>query len=183
MRIAEKRRTRVAIFGGSFNPPHLAHGQIAKWLFSKGLADELWVIPCFIHPFGKGLAPFKHRMEMCRLMFGKLALPIRVLDVEEKLGGLSHTIRTVEYLKLTYPDKAFRLLVGGDVAEQVDDWHDFAKIKREVGVIEVPRGESSPIIDISSTAIRENIAKGRVYRHMVEPEIAVYIVTKGLYRE
>lgn len=176
-------KERIALFGGSFDPPHIGHNEICKWVFSKGLCEQLWVIPCYEHPFGKNLLDFDHRLKMCRMAFGKLLLPISVLETERDIGGTSHTLRTILYLKGQYPEASLHLLVGGDVAEQMDDWYEFDKIRRNVAILEVPRGGNSPIPDVSSTEIRENITRGKQFTHMLEPEVAVYIVTNGLYRK
>lgn len=178
----KKLRERVALFGGSFNPPHVGHTAICKWLFSRGLADSVWVIPCYQHPFSKGLEAFEHRFAMCRLAFGKLLLPVEVSGIEMELGGVSHTLRTVEHLKDRYPDRRFYLVTGDDVKNQLHDWHQFEKIRRIVDIINVPRGEGSPIPNVSSTEVRRRLDIGQAFADLVETEVAVYIVTKGLYR-
>ena len=176
-------RRRIGIFGGSFNPPHKGHGEIVKWLFQKGLVDEVWVVPCYMHPFGKELAPFADRMTMARLVFAKLGLPVRVDDVEAQLGGESKTLKTVEHLLDQNKDKRFLLVTGSDIEKQTDKWHRFDRLRALVDFIKVPRGPDSPIPNISSTEVREGVASGDAdWREMVEPEIAVYIVTKALYR-
>lgn len=177
-----KDRRRVGLFGGSFNPPHIGHTVICRWLFKQGLVDELWVIPCFRHPLGKKLESFEHRLTMCRLAFLKLALPISIIDVEQKLGGVSYTLRTVEHLKGEYPHLRFLLVTGDDVQEQVGKWKEFGKIRKLVEVIRVPRGGGSPIPSVSSTFVRERMEHGKPYSDLVEREVAVYIITKGLFR-
>lgn len=173
---------RVGLFGGSFNPPHVGHTKICHWLFDENLIDELWVIPCFIHPFGKDLLPFEDRVIMSRLAFYKLDHEIRVLDVERELGGTSYTLRTIEHLKEKEPKADFYLITGEDVGNQSEAWRDFDKIKELVKVIEVPRGKNSPIPDISSTEVRRRLAAGEPFASLVETEIAVYLVTRGLFR-
>lgn len=178
----EKPRRRVGLFGGSFNPPHVGHSAICRWVFDRGLLDELWVIPCFIHPFGKELLPFEDRLAMCKLAFAKIQLPISVLDIERQLGGKSYTIKTVRHLELLHPRDDLFLITGDDVREQQAAWHDFGKITDIVDLIRVPRGAGSPIPDVSSTQIRERLAMNEPIAGLIEPEVAVYIVTKGLFR-
>ncbi|MBN1282660.1 MAG: nicotinate-nicotinamide nucleotide adenylyltransferase [Proteobacteria bacterium] len=174
----------VAIFGGSFNPPHIGHSEIVKWLLTKGLADEVLIVPCFLHPFGKELAPYEHRLAMARLAFERPGLPVSVSEVEGQLGGESRTLRTVEHLIGLNPDSRFSLVAGGDVEAEIDKWHRFDELKALVDLIKIPRGPGSPIADVSSTQIRERIASGDPgWRDMVESEVAVYIVTKALYCE
>lgn len=175
-------RKRVALFGGSFNPPHRGHTEIIKWLFARGIVDEIWVIPCFIHPFGKELLPFKDRLAMCDLAFKKLRLPIHILDVEQRLGGTSYTLRTVEVLKAENPDVRFLLVTGDDVQEETTKWQAFGRIRDLVEIVHIPRGPTSPIPDISSTDIRRRVEGGEPFAGLVEKEVAVYIITKGLFR-
>jgi nicotinic acid mononucleotide adenylyltransferase len=120
---------------------------------------------------------------MARLAFAKLGLPVQVSDVEGRLGGESRTLITVEHLIDLNPERRFILVAGEDIDAEADRWYRLDKIRALVDIVKVPRGLGSPIPDISSTQIREAVASGDVsWRDMVEPEIAVYIVTKALYR-
>lgn len=177
-----RQRRRVAIFGGSFNPPHLGHREIISWVFARGIVDEVWVVPCFRHPFGKVLEAFEHRISMCRLAFGGLSLPVRVLNVEGQLGGISYTLRTLEHLKGLYPDIRFSLITGEDVQHEVKLWKEYDRIRDLSDIISIPRGPVSPIPDISSTDIRSRINSSESFAEMVEKEVAIYIITKGLFR-
>lgn len=174
---------RVGILGGSFNPPHLGHLQICKYLFGRRECDEIWIIPCFQHPFGKIMAPYEDRLTMCRFTFQEMAGRVWVTDVERRLGGVSHTIRTLHYLKLQHPNFKFALIIGSDVAGDKEEWKEFNRIKDIADIIEIPRGENSPIINISSTDIRSKIRAGEKYDNFVLTPVAVYIVTHGLYHE
>lgn len=176
------KRKRVGIFGGSFNPPHAGHTVMCKWLFDEGLIDELFVIPCFIHPFGKDLLPFDERVVMCRLAFYKLNYEIRVLDIERELGGTSYTLQTVEHLKEKHPRADFFLVTGEDVRTETHEWKEFEKVKGLAQIINVPRGKDSPIPDISSTEVRRRLAAGEAFANLVENEVAVFLVTRGLFR-
>lgn len=148
-----------------------------------GVFEAIWIIPCYIHPLGKHLIPYEDRLQMCRLAFGKLDLPIHILEVERELGGESRTLRTVEHLNEKYPDRRFSFIVGGDIEAQEKHWHRFERIRELVDIVKIPRGEHSPIPDVSSTDIRRRIGANKPYRDSIEPEVAVYIVTKALYRD
>lgn len=174
---------RIALFGGSFNPPHVGHVEICQYLLDRGDCDEIWIIPCFQHPFGKSLAPFEDRLTMCRFTFQEFMSKVRVLDVEKRLGGMSHTVKTIQHLKIKYPNTKFMLIMGSDISEERSEWKDFDKIKEMVEVIEVPRGPDSPITDISSTEIRRRIQDGEKYVDLVPLPVAVYIITHGLYHK
>lgn len=173
---------RVALFGGSFNPPHIGHVAICEWLLAKDLADEVWVVPCLIHPFGKFLAPFAERFAMCLFAFQDIGPKVVVSKVEKFLGGTSHTVRTIRHLIDTHPDCKFSLVTGGDVGAQTKEWLDFDQIKKLVDVIAIPRGPRSPIPNISATQVRDRIAAGDSIVGLVPREVAVYIITHRLYR-
>lgn len=112
---------RVAVFGGSFNPPHVAHVLGAAFVLTTGEVDRVLIVPCFQHPFAKALAPFDDRLAMCRLAFAPLAA-VEVSDVERDLGGESLTVRTLEHLATRFPDWRLRLVVGADVVAEMDRW-------------------------------------------------------------
>lgn len=175
------RVKKVGLLGGSFNPPHIGHLEICRHLLDHKGCDQVRVIPCFQHPFGKELASFEDRLAMCRFAFQELGGRVRVDDVERSLGGVSHTVRTIQHLKFTYPDKDFTLVVGTDVGSEKGDWKDFDRIKEMVSIFEIPRGKTSFITDISSTEIRRKIKEGEEFGAFVAEPVSVYIITRGLY--
>ncbi len=180
---SDRVRKRMGLFGGSFNPPHIGHTAICRWLFDHGLVDGLWVVPCLAHPFGKKLAPFDDRLAMCRMAFSKLSLPIEVLDVERELGGVSFTLRTVRELISRHPEARILLVTGEDVKDETCKWHEFDKIRDLVEIVHIPRGPDSPVPDVSSTQVRERVEARQPVVDLVEREVAIYIVTKGLFRQ
>src|SRR5204862_8276407 len=82
-------RVRVALFGGSFNPPHIAHQLAALYVLETAPVDELWFVPAYEHAFGKPLAAFDDRLAMCKLTAAALGARARVSDVERAIGGAS----------------------------------------------------------------------------------------------
>jgi nicotinate-nucleotide adenylyltransferase len=173
---------RITIFGGSFNPPHIGHVSICEWIFAKELADEVWVVPCFIHPFGKHLAPFEDRYNMCLFAFKDLGPRVVVSKIERLMGGTSHTVRTIRYLIDGHPGCKFSLVTGGDIKAQAKEWQGFDQIKKLVPIIDIPRGPRSPIPDVSATEVRRRISAGEPFVEMIPRPVAVYIVTHRLYR-
>jgi nicotinate-nucleotide adenylyltransferase len=173
---------RIALLGGSFNPPHQAHVAICAWLLNNDLADRVWAIPCFEHPFNKELADFEDRLRMTRLAFEQFGERVVVSDVERELGGVSYTVRTVAHLKSRYPDDEFSFVMGGDVSGESGMWRDFGKIEEMVSLITIPRGEGSHVPDISATEIRGRVEAGQSIDGLVPPNVEVYIVSHRLYR-
>ncbi len=181
---------RVAVFGGSFNPPHVAHVLAAVYVLSTEPVDEVLVVPVYRHPFAKELAPYEDRLEMCRLAFGWIPR-VRVSTVERELGGESLTLRTLEHLRGTFPDWSMRLLLGADVIADLPKWHRFDRISEIASPLFVGRagvtteGAPEPILPrISSTEVREAIGRFDLERveKLVPREVITYAVRQGLYR-
>jgi nicotinate-nucleotide adenylyltransferase len=160
---------RVAIFGGSFNPPHVAHVLAVSYVLACADVDRVLVIPAFRHPFAKSLAPFEDRLEMCRLAFTDLGR-VEVSSVEGELGGESRTVRTLEHLHATHPRWSMRLVVGADVVHEMDRWTEPQRVRAlapplvlgRIGFALPPdhRGAPQVLPDISSTTVRQAIASG-----------------------
>lgn len=127
----------VAIFGGSFNPPHTAHVLLvrAALVHADGAARVI-VVPTFTHAFGKQLAPYQDRVEMCRLAFAPPLLPaelaerVEISDIERKLSGVSYTVETVRELRRRMPGVELRLLMGGDLASECATWRESDELFR-----------------------------------------------------
>src|SRR4051812_6311472 len=100
---------RVALYGGSFNPPHLSHQLAMVCALSTAPIDELWMVPTYKHPFDKPLAPFADRVRMCELAAAPFT-PVRVCRIEEELAGESYTLRTVKALQARHPWHQFSLV-------------------------------------------------------------------------
>ena len=191
---------RVAIFGGSFNPPHVAHVLAVVYALSTAPIDEVLVVPVFHHPFSKELASFEERLAMCELALGWIPR-VSVSSVERDLGGASLTLRTVEHLATTHPEWSLRLLIGADVLGDLPKWHRFDRIAEiaaplvlgRVGVVPPPPGEGPvpipaaplPVLPrVSSTEIRAAIAGGNLEaaRPRVPSAVLEYIEAHRLYR-
>lgn len=171
----------IALLGGSFNPPHIGHIEICRYLLGRGNIDQVWIIPCFQHPFGKSLAPFEDRLAMCRFTFQEFGERVWITDIERRLGGVSHTVRTIEHFKYRFPGRGFALVFGSDVSGERCEWRDFDRIRKMVSIVEIPRGRDSFIACISSSEIRERIRNGEDISQYVVTPVSVYIVTHGLY--
>src|SRR5450432_2318149 len=113
---------RIALYGGSFNPPHLAHQMAALYVLETAVVDEIWIIPAFRHAHGKTLAPFEDRLAMCELAALALGPRARVSDVERELGDESRTLRTVRRLQERFPAHAYSLVIGADLLPEVATW-------------------------------------------------------------
>ncbi|MDO8462227.1 MAG: nicotinate-nicotinamide nucleotide adenylyltransferase [Deltaproteobacteria bacterium] len=172
---------KIALFGGAFNPPHQGHLQIVSHLLKEGY-DQVWIIPCWQHPLGKGSISFWHRFHLCRLAFKGMGPKVRVRDVERRLHlSRSWTVNTVSYLRKKYPNRKFTLVVGQDNFEQRKKWKNFDKIEQLVSVVSIPRGVSSFVLDVSSSQIRERMGSGQQVKDLLQENVLHYLLRKGLY--
>jgi nicotinate-nucleotide adenylyltransferase len=177
---------RVALFGGSFNPPHVAHQLAALYVLETQAVDELWFVPCFKHPFDKALAPFEDRFAMCKLAAAALGARARASDIEQRLGGESRTLRTVKVLRDSHPHTAFALVVGGDLVPELDTWYGADELVRLAPYIVVSRGGHGaaaglPMPALSSTEVRERIARGADVSALLPRTVVDYIRQRKLY--
>lgn len=160
-------RTTIAVYGGSFNPPHVGHAMVAAWVLWSGQADQVWLLPTFRHAFDKALAPFDTRVAWCRAMAGDVGEGIQVSTLERDLPVPSFTIDTLQALQERNPDARIRLLVGADILDQIDAWKDWAGILDRFSPIVAGRAghperpDSPTFPGVSSTALRARLAAGR----------------------
>lgn len=178
---------RVALFGGSFDPPHVAHQMVCLWALSTGRADEVWLIPCFAHAFDKQLSPFEHRLRMCELSAATLPRErVRVSDIEAEIGGTSRTFNTVSRLRARHPELDFALLIGADLLEETPAWHRFDELRELVELIVVgrpgyPADDAVELARVSSTEVRRRLAAGEDASALLPRAVLDYVEAEGLY--
>jgi nicotinate-nucleotide adenylyltransferase len=178
---------RIALFGGSFNPPHVGHEMAALYVLETASVDELWFVPCFKHAFEKSLEPFEDRLRMCGLAAGALGPRARVSDIEGTLGGESRTLRTVGALEARHPEHQFALVIGADLVAETNTWYGADELRRRVPFIVVGRagvgGPRQPVEmpAVSSTDIRRAIGEGKPVTGLVSRTILDYIYARGLF--
>jgi nicotinate-nucleotide adenylyltransferase len=183
-------RQRVAFFGGSFNPPHVAHVLAVVAAQSLAAIDRVLVVPVYRHPFSKELVSFEHRLAMCELALGWLP-NVEVSAVERDLGGESLTLRTLEHLAEANPSWSLRLLVGSDVVRDFPKWHRFDRVAELAPPLFLGRvGHEHPDVPapvlpgFSSSEVRDALARSdaRYVGDRVPAKVLEYIDAHGLYR-
>lgn len=191
---------RLGIFGGSFDPPHKGHLQVARQAAEElDLTAVLW-IPARVSPHKtpETTSEASYRCDMIRLMIeqdSRFQLDLREIYRE----GPSFTVDTLEALKLAHPAAALYLIIGEDSYLSLPTWKAPTRIKSLAQLVVYnrvtpkARAEDStglqeghwldaPTIDITSSDIRESIANHERVVHWLTPEVAAYIETHGLYR-
>jgi nicotinate-nucleotide adenylyltransferase len=185
---------RIGLLGGSFNPPHLGHLLMAVAVYATEEIDHLWVIPTADHAFGKKLAPFDDRVRMCHLAFRHLAGGVAVLDLERRLpradGQPSYTVDTLRALHALRPGVRPVWIAGSDIIPDLPRWKEPDEVKRLCRMVIVPRrgyeGGARLQIDLpqlSSTDVRDLIAKKAEVSGMIDYEVLQYIERRGLYQD
>lgn len=180
---------RVALYGGSFDPPHLGHVLSVSWALALADIEEVWVIPTWQHAFDKKhSAPFEARVAMCELAFAQFD-HARVSTIEQTLGGVSRTLDTIDALQSSNPTTQFRLLVGSDVLPETPKWHRWDDIVAKAPPIVVARdGYPAPtdravsIPNVSSTDARESLRVGDPVDGWIPRAVVAYIEAHSLYQ-
>ena len=177
----------IALFGGSFDPPHVAHVLVACWAKSGANIDRVLMVPAFAHAFGKQSVSMEHRMAMCRLATSAYPF-IEVSDIEQRLGQ-SRTFHTLEALREEHPEAAFRLLVGSDILESSSRWFRWDDVVRMAPPLVIGRegyGDADDALalpNLSSTDLRHRIRSGHSTEGRLPLAVAEYARTHRLYEE
>lgn len=197
---------RIAIYGGSFSPPHMGHHRALECLIRQERPDRTFLIPALTPPHKqlKGNATPEQRMAMCRIAFRDL--PVTVSDMELRRGGTSYTVLTLRELKNT--DNTLLLLCGTDMFLTLDTWYmpeeifalseivymrreaDFEMLEKLRKKAEVYREKYGAVtrelayepIEVSSTQLRQMIANGLDTAQYLHPDVREYIEECQLYR-
>jgi nicotinate-nucleotide adenylyltransferase len=186
---------KIGLFGGSFNPIHKDHVRIVKYTLEKKLVDEVWMMPCKIHAFGKNLASEKDRVKMIELATENLD-NVKICDVELKSNSINYTADTIKQLKRQY-DHQFYFIIGFDILNDIHKWYKHKQLFNEIEFIAFKRRNYGfkkvaemkiPYLiewkdkDISSTLVREKVRKGESLNNLVPEGVAGYIAKYKLYR-
>lgn len=164
---------RTGILGGSFDPVHQQHLQLALAALIECCLDEVWFVPVFqaVHKQRVGMLDYHHRRHLLQTAL-KDSSHMHVCDVEMELGGPSYTFRTLEVLQERHPERQFFLIIGGDSLAELPTWKNVEQLVKmtEFIVVERPGCERrSPVPDavihwapcqlskISSTQIRNRL--------------------------
>lgn len=188
--------TTIGILGGSFNPVHIGHMILASYLSQWGYVDEVWLTLSPRNPLKdpSELIPDLRRLAMLNIAV-KGSANIDICDIELSMPRPSYTVRTLELLRERNPDKKFKLIIGSDNWRNFDRWREPQKILDEFGVIVYLRPgypvaksnvegleiANAPLLDISSTFVRQAISRGRDMNYFLPAGVYKYIKDNKLY--
>ena len=174
---------KVGLLFGSFNPIHIGHVAIAKYMADKTDLEQVWLVVSPHNPLKeiKSLADGKKRLAHVKKTIGRNP-KIKVSDVEFKLPEPSYTINTLGMLRKKYQRHKFVLIIGSDNLCFFRKWKDYKKILSGYKIYVYPRSASdggklkshrnvkffdAPLLDVSSTFIRNEIKKGINAAHLL----------------
>ena len=194
-----KKQKNIGLLFGTFNPPHIGHTLIANYFYITNNFDEIWFMVSPQNPFKKDITLLdeKLRLEMVRLAIED-ANYLKASDIEFSLPKPSYTINTLEKLKNDYPQYTFNIIMGSDNAISIEKWKYFQNIIDNHRIYVYPRtgystknilthknikiDNTAPIIDISSTWIREQIKNGKDVQFFLRKLVYEFIKINGVYQ-
>jgi nicotinate-nucleotide adenylyltransferase len=196
---------RIGILGGTFNPPHLGHLICAQEAYLQLGLDRVTLMPARIPPHKpvEDEPGAEHRLELCRLAIRGDEARFEVSDLEIGREGPSFTVDTLEELHSSAPDHELFLIVGGDIAAGLPNWHEPERVLSLATLSVAKRRGTSraavddalqalrggertrffrmPRIGISSTMLRERVRSGQPIRYYVPDPVESYIEHHRLY--
>lgn len=196
----------LGLYGGTFDPPHKAHLEVANAFLNGFEGASLTVMPCLIPPHkmrDTGGANEHHRLNMTKLCFGSLK-GVNVSDYELKSGGTSYTYLTVNHLQEENPKAKICLVMGQDNLLIIEKWREYRYLLDNCVIAVAVRGGEplSPMVQalgdkygadirilnmdsfpLSSTAVRRAVRLGLPFGDMVTNGVEAYIKSEGLYKD
>lgn len=189
---------KIGLFGGSFNPPHIAHINLIKSILKEGLVDEIWVFANRSH-FRKKLVPLRHREKMIKLALETCGSnKIKFVSNSSMSFDVSNPSSLFVYrqYKKHFPNLKFYLIGGSDLLLEIKDWKNGNRVEEEIKFLIVPRA-GYPIKfkrpdwlylskqikpNCCSTQIRGCLKQGGCKEKFLSKEIFNYIGAEGLYK-
>ncbi|WAW14277.1 nicotinate-nucleotide adenylyltransferase [Peptostreptococcus equinus] len=202
---ANKKKSKIGIMGGSFNPIHNAHLATAEFIRDKYDLDKVMFVPTGDPPHKKQILDKKHRYNMVILATLKNE-DFFVSNYEVKLDGeKSYTVDTLRHIKDTYPNEELYYITGSDSLNTIETWKEFEKIFENTKFIAAMRPGINlletqenierfrkeynadiemlyvPSLEISSTYIRSRLKSSNSIKYLVPSRVEEYIYTNKLY--
>ena len=190
----------IGLYFGTFNPIHVGHLIIANHMAEHSGLDQVWLVvtPHNPHKEKNTLLDDYQRLEMVHLATD--AYPkLRPSDIEFKLPQPNYTVNTLAHLEVKFPTYQFSLIMGEDNLRSLHKWKNYEALLQNYRIYVYPRIAEiaktdlqnhpsishidAPIVEISSTFIRENIALGKNVRPLMPEAVWHYVDQNNLYKK
>ena len=184
---------KIGLYFGSFNPVHQGHLIVANYVLNETDIEKVWMVVSPQNPLKKEntLLDAYHRLHLVSLA-AEHDSRIKASDIEFSLPKPSYTIDTLLYLKEKYPQNEFSIIMGADSFQNLPRWKNYQTLIKEYEIFVYPRlgykaeellGAKAtfidaPILQLSSTYIRDCIAQGKSIRYML-PDVVIEEIERG----
>ena len=191
---------KIGLYFGTFNPIHIGHLTIANHMVEYSDLDEIWMVVTPHNPFKKksSLLDNHHRLEMAELATEEF-LKIKPSNIEFKLPQPNYTVNTLAHLEERYPNQKFALIMGEDNLKSLHKWKNYEVILENHSIYVYPRISKgiipkqfkghpkiqkveAPIMEISSTFIRNAIKEQKNCTTLLTPKVWEYIDLMNFYK-
>jgi nicotinate-nucleotide adenylyltransferase len=192
---------KIGLYFGTFNPIHVGHLIIANIMAEHSDLDQVWMVVTPHNPLKKksSLLDDHHRLQMVYLATEDFS-KIKPSDIEFKLPQPNYTVNTLVHLEEKYPNHEFSLIMGEDNLKSFHKWKNYEAILEHHNIYVYPRISSetenlelknhpkihlidAPVVEISSTSIRENVKKGKNVQPLLPKKVWDYIDHNNFYRK
>lgn len=185
----------IGLYFGSFNPIHIGHLLVATHIREKAQLDEIWFIVSPQNPFkiNSELADEKHRLQMVNIAIENINY-FKAIDIEFNLPKPSYTHITLKELSKKFPENNFSIIIGEDNIAKYKDWKEANWIQENFEILVYNRKTENntthhssfiiqhlPLIDISSTEIRERIKNNLPINYFVTENVKKYLLINKIY--
>jgi len=187
---------KLGIIGGAFDPVHYGHLTLGSNVMKKLFLDEVWLMPCYNHVFGKNIESFYHRYRMIELALDDInESRMKASNYEGRRGGASYTIDTVKGLLKENPNFEIYWIVGSDIIETLNKWKEPNELVKIAKLVIAPRSGKAPSYfpensiflkdsrtqDFSSTEIKKLLKEGKSIEGFTTKSVIGYIKENNLY--
>jgi nicotinate-nucleotide adenylyltransferase len=195
-----EKRSKTGLFFGSFDPVHIGHLIIAEYMYMHTELQKIWFVisPVNPHKTHQSRTDSQARLQMLQLALNDNQA-FQLCDIELDMPQPNYTIHTLRKLKNKYPEKKFVLIIGSDNLEGFEKWKDYKEILEMTEIYVYPRNGKkvksslsqiqsvhiidAPLLELSSTIIRQSFVNGLDTRYMLHEKVYRYIKENNLYQE